>query len=96
MAKQTSELTVIVTSVAVGKAAKRIAVTIVLVASLSYASCQRSSESGSQELRPRTSAVQIGEMAPNFTLEDQHNQKATLSSARGNVPSVLVFYRGYW
>lgn len=82
MARQTSEL--------------RIALTTVLVASLSYAACQRSSESSSEELKPRTSAVQIGDMAPDFTLEDQHNQKATLSSARGSVPSVLVFYRGYW
>ncbi len=82
MAKQTRELC--------------IAVTIILVASLSYAACQRSSESSSEELKPRTSAVQIGDMAPDFTLEDQHNQKVTLSSARGSVPSVLVFYRGYW
>ncbi|MDQ6653890.1 MAG: redoxin domain-containing protein [Acidobacteriota bacterium] len=82
MVKQTSEL--------------RIAVAIILVASLSYAACQRSSESASQELKPRTSAVQIGEMAPDFTLEDQQNQKVTLSAARGSAPGVLVFYRGYW
>ncbi len=82
MAKQTRELC--------------IAVTIILVVSLSYAACQRSSESSSEELKPRTSAVQIGDTAPDFTLEDQHNQKVTLSSARGSVPSVLVFYRGYW
>jgi cytochrome oxidase Cu insertion factor (SCO1/SenC/PrrC family) len=68
---------------------------IVLVASLFYVACQRGSES-SDELKPRASAVQIGEMAPNFTLEDHHNQKMTLSSARGSAPTVLVFYRGYW
>jgi len=82
MAKQTADL--------------RNAITIVLVASLSYASCQRSSESPTAELKPRASAVQIGEMAPDFTLEDQRNQKITLSSARGSTPTVLVFYRGYW
>ena len=82
MAKQMSEL--------------RTAMTIVLVASLSYAACQRSSDSSSEQLKPRASAVQIGEMAPDFTLEDQHSQKITLSSARGSVPSVLVFYRGNW
>ena len=74
----------------------RMAVIIVLVASLSYAGCRRASELSSEELKPRTSAVQVGEVAPNFTLEDQRNQKVTLSSARGTIPIVLVFYRGYW
>ena len=45
---------------------------------------------------PRTTPVQIGEMAPEFTLEDQNRQKVTLSSARGTAPTVLVFYRGHW
>src|SRR5438128_2941170 len=54
-----------------------IALMIVLVASLSYVACQRGSESSSEELKPRASALQIGEMAPNFTLEDHHNQKVT-------------------
>ena len=74
----------------------RMAVIIVLVTSLSYAGCRRASESSSEELKPRTSAVLVGEMAPSFTLEDQRNQKVTLSSARGTIPIVLVFYRGYW
>ncbi len=69
---------------------------IVLVASLFYVACQRGSESSSDELKPHASAVQIGEMAPNFTLEDHHNQKVTLSAARASAPTVLVFYRGYW
>ena len=59
-------------------------------------SCAAPQESPSDELKPRASPVQMGEMAPNFTLEDQHHQKVTLSSARGKVPTVLVFYRGYW
>lgn len=44
----------------------------------------------------RTTAVAVGETAPDFTLEDQNNNKATLSAARGQSPVVLVFYRGYW
>ena len=72
------------------------ALMIVLVASFSYVACQRGSESSSEELKPRASALQIGEMAPNFTLEDHHNQKVTLASARDSAPTVLVFYRGYW
>jgi cytochrome oxidase Cu insertion factor (SCO1/SenC/PrrC family) len=59
-------------------------------------SCRATQESPSAGLVPRTSPIQLGEMAPDFTLEDQHNQKVTLSSARGTAPTVLVFYRGHW
>ena len=59
-------------------------------------SCAGVRESGPEELKPRTSPVQVGEMAPDFTLEDQHNQKVSLSSAHGKMPVVLVFYRGHW
>jgi cytochrome oxidase Cu insertion factor (SCO1/SenC/PrrC family) len=58
-------------------------------------SCGANKESSSDALVPRTVPVQAGEMAPDFTLEDQHNQRLTLSSVRGT-PTVLVFYRGYW
>ncbi len=44
----------------------------------------------------RSSPVAVGEAAPDFTLEDQHNNRVTLSDARGKSPVVLVFYRGYW
>lgn len=44
----------------------------------------------------RTSPVAVGEVAPDFTLEDQGGRKVTLSEARGEQPVVLVFYRGYW
>jgi peroxiredoxin len=40
--------------------------------------------------------VAVGELAPDFTLEDQNGNKVTLSEARGKSPVVLVFYRGYW
>lgn len=52
--------------------------------------------SSSSDLKPRDSPVAVGEMAPDFTLEDQNNRKVTLSSARGSMPTVLVFYRGNW
>ena len=48
------------------------------------------------EVTTRTSPVQVGEMAPDFTLEDQQGRKVMLSSAHGKMPTVLVFYRGYW
>ncbi len=58
--------------------------------------CGANEEAPSEGIVSRTSPVQIGEMAPDFTLEDQNHQKVTLSSARGTAPVVLVFYRGHW
>jgi cytochrome oxidase Cu insertion factor (SCO1/SenC/PrrC family) len=40
--------------------------------------------------------VAVGDVAPDFTLEDQEGRKFTLSAERGKRPIVLVFYRGYW
>jgi cytochrome oxidase Cu insertion factor (SCO1/SenC/PrrC family) len=54
------------------------------------------SSSSDGDLKPRNSPVAVGEMAPDFRLEDQNNRKVTLSSARGSMPTVLVFYRGNW
>ena len=65
----------------------------ILIAGLS---CAAKRDLSSQELRPRPSPVQTGEIAPDFTLEDQNGQKVTLSSARETAPVVLVFYRGHW
>jgi hypothetical protein len=47
-------------------------------------------------LQPRKSPVQVGEMAPDFSLDSQNGQKVTLSEARATAPTVLVFYRGNW
>lgn len=44
----------------------------------------------------RTGPVAAGEVAPDFTLQDQSGNKVTLSDARAKNPVVLVFYRGYW
>ena len=48
------------------------------------------------EQTPRKSAVQIGETAPDFTLEDESGRSVQLAAARGKMPVVLVFYRGWW
>jgi len=45
---------------------------------------------------PRTSPVAMGDMAPDFTLQDQNGKSVQLSASRGQRPAVLVFYRGYW
>ena len=44
----------------------------------------------------RDEPVAVGEVAPDFTLQDQNGQKVTLSAAQRKSPVVLVFYRGYW
>ncbi len=72
---------------------KNAAAITLLVLSLS---CATKLNSGAGELTPRNSPLQVGEIAPDFTLENQNNQKVTLSSARGSMPTVLVFYRGNW
>jgi cytochrome oxidase Cu insertion factor (SCO1/SenC/PrrC family) len=48
------------------------------------------------ELQPRNEPVKVGEIAPDFTLEDQNGQKVTLSALRASAPTVLAFYRGNW
>ncbi len=40
--------------------------------------------------------INIGDEAPDFTLEDQDGKAITLSNYRGKKSVVLVFYRGYW
>jgi cytochrome oxidase Cu insertion factor (SCO1/SenC/PrrC family) len=44
--------------------------------------------------KPQTAFVQ-GEVAPDFTLQDENGQPFHLASARGS-RVVLIFYRGYW
>jgi cytochrome oxidase Cu insertion factor (SCO1/SenC/PrrC family) len=44
----------------------------------------------------RSAPVAVGELAPDFTLEDQDGRKHTLSAERGKRAVVLIFYRGYW
>lgn len=48
------------------------------------------------QTKARNAPVGVGEVAPDFTLEDEKGNKVTLSEARGKNPVVLVFYRGYW
>ena len=73
-----------------------IAAVAALLAGLSCAGSTGSSRRAPGGLEPRTSPVQVGEEAPDFTLDDQNGRKVTLSSARGAAPVVLVFYRGHW
>ncbi len=75
---------------------RRVLVTITLIIGSIACTTKLNSHLGNGDLKPRNSPVTVGEMAPDFTLEDQNNQKVSLSSARGSMPTVLVFYRGNW
>jgi len=44
----------------------------------------------------RTTPVQVGERAPEFTLEDQQRKQTALASEVGKRATILVFYRGSW
>jgi len=41
-------------------------------------------------------AIDVGMVAPDFSLEDSHSRKVNLAGEIKNQPVVLVFYRGYW
>jgi len=45
-------------------------------------------------MRSKTEPIRIGEIAPDFTLNDQNGKAVKLSKIKKNV--MLVFYRGYW
>lgn len=40
--------------------------------------------------------VNVGDEAPDFTLEKEAGKTVTLSDYRGKKTVVLVFYRGHW
>ena len=40
--------------------------------------------------------IQVGDPAPDFTLEDMDGTRISLSDFRGKKSVVLVFYRGHW
>ena len=44
----------------------------------------------------RSTPIAVGDIAPDFTLEDQNKNKVALADALSKSPVVLVFYRGYW
>lgn len=54
------------------------------------------SQQSPAQVKARNTPVGVGEVAPDFTLEDQNGKKVTLSEARVKNPVVLVFFRGYW
>jgi len=69
---------------------------VLLVASITTAGTARSVRSNPNDEPKRTEPVSVGEEAPDFTLEDMQGNQVSLSATRGKMPTVLVFYRGYW
>lgn len=49
-----------------------------------------------QQIVKSEKPIGIGEVAPDFTLEDENGRPVKLSSSRDKEPVILVFYRGYW
>ena len=43
-----------------------------------------------------TGRVQVGDRAPDFSLESYDDGVITLSDFRGKKDVIMVFYRGYW
>lgn len=41
-------------------------------------------------------ALKIGQVAPDFTLEDVQGHKVSLAETRGQTPTLLYFFRGWW
>ena len=64
------------------------------------AQAQRSGGLGPADGRDLDSAdldrVQVGDLAPDFSLRAYSGDVVTLSDFRGKKNVVLVFYRGYW
>ncbi|MBA2646176.1 MAG: redoxin domain-containing protein [Pyrinomonadaceae bacterium] len=71
----------------------KVAATLLIVAALSHPAALWQQTSMDKK---RVTPVAVGEVAPDFTLEDQDGRKITLAAERGKRPIVLVFYRGYW
>ncbi len=41
-------------------------------------------------------ALKVGQVAPDFTLEDVQGHKVSLAGGRGQTPTLVYFFRGWW
>lgn len=64
--------------------------------SASMASAQLGPKNGLGMTPTDPERVKVGDEAPDFTLEDMHGKKISLSDFRGKKNVVLIFYRGHW
>ncbi len=69
---------------------------VLLVATIAQPGVSRVLRGNQNGGSKRATPVGVGDKAPDFTLEDLQGNQVTLSSTRGKMPTVLVFFRGYW
>lgn len=67
---------------------------LILAASAAFAPALPAADTSMQR-DARAAPIGAGDMAPDFTLEDQDGRRHALSAQRGR-PVVLIFYRGHW
>jgi peroxiredoxin len=75
---------------------RSIAGLFVLFCSIAFTTVANPFASDPRDEMKRSTPVSVGEQAPDFKLEDIDGNQVTLSATHGKVPTVLVFYRGYW
>ena len=75
----------------------RLAVSIAfLVLSVAVAQAQLGPKDGGNLKPTDLERVNVGETAPDFTLENFDGTRISLSDFRGKENVILVFYRGHW
>ena len=67
-----------------------------LIVSISLAHAQSGPKNREDPKPTYLERVRVGELAPDFTLENMDGKRITLSDFRGKKNVVLVFYRGRW
>src|SRR5262249_14488445 len=75
---------------------KTISALALLVASIVQPCTARSLRGNTNDNLKRAEPVDVGGEAADFSLEDTQGNEVSLSATRGKMPTVLVFYRGYW
>jgi len=67
-----------------------------LVVSIAVAQAQLGPKDGGNLKPTDRERVNVGETAPDFTLENLDGNRISLSEFRGKKNVILVFYRGHW
>ena len=75
---------------------RNLAALVLLVATITQPGVSRVFQGNHNDESKRATPIGVGDKAPDFTLEDLQGNQVTLSSTRGKMPTVLVFFRGYW
>jgi cytochrome oxidase Cu insertion factor (SCO1/SenC/PrrC family) len=71
-------------------------VSLLMVLTSSAAYAQLGPKDGIELKTMDLERVQVGDAAPDFTLENMDGNRISLSDFRGKKNVILVFYRGQW